>query len=252
MEKLLNSILVFCDGACSGNPGPGGWGVIVCYPKGEGREVRELGERNPLTTNNQMELRAAIGALEFLRGEKGEVFLHTDSTYVIRGITQWIHGWKKKGWKSAEGKDVANRDLWEYLHTLAAARKKEDKITWRYVRGHAGIAGNDRADAIAVAFSKNERPYLYKGPLTGYDVALYDIPEEDVAVPDLKPKTAKTAAYSYISVVDGIPYRHNTWAECERRVKGRSGAKFKKTTSSEDEAKLLQSWGVDPSKLSPK
>jgi ribonuclease HI len=211
--------------------------------------VTELGGRVPLTTNNQMELTAAIRSLEYLRDVPGDVYLHTDSTYVIRGITQWIFGWKKKDWKSSEGKDVANRDLWEDLHRLVLARGKQDEIHWRYVRGHAGIAGNDRVDAIAVAFSKNERPSLYRGPLLKYDVALYDIPEGELAVPEIKPKSQKTAAFSYVSLVGDVPYRHKTWAECERRVKGRSGAKFKKATSAEDETKILQSWGCDPTKL---
>lgn len=246
MKKLSESILVFCDGACSGNPGPGGWGAIVASPDGE---VRELGGRNPLTTNNQMELTAAIRSLEFLRDETREIFVHTDSTYVIRGITQWIFGWKRNGWKSSTGNDVANRDLWEALHQVVQARKKEHKITWQHVRGHAGIPGNDRADTIAVAFAKNESIALYRGKLPGYPVALYDIPETPSKVPEMKPKAAKTAAYSYLSDVGGVPARHQTWAECERRVKGKSGAKFKKTTSAQDEAKLLESWGYKPDKL---
>ncbi len=246
MEKLLQSAIVFCDGACSGNPGPGGWGAIVATPSGE---VRELGGRNPLTTNNQMELVAAIRSLEYLRGQAGEIFMHTDSTYVIRGITEWIFGWKRRGWKNAQGNDVANQDLWEELHAVVQARKKENKITWQYVKGHAGIPGNDRADAIAVAFSKNEYVDLYRGKLLGYPVALYDIPESASKVPEMKPKAAKVAAYSYLSDVGGVPARHQTWAECERRVKGQSGAKFKKTTSAQDEAKLLESWGYKPDKL---
>jgi ribonuclease HI len=247
MEKLLKSIVVFCDGACSGNPGPGGWGAIVANPEGK---VWELGARETLTTNNQMELTAAIRSLEFIRKWPGEVFVHTDSTYVIQGITKWIFGWRKRDWKSSEGKDVANRDLWEELFSEVMNRGKENKISWRYVRGHAGIAGNDRADEIAVAFSKKQYPDLYKGPLLRYGIALYDIPEEPLAIPEMKSKSQKkTPAYSYLSLIGDIPYRHATWAECERRVKGQSGAKFKKANSAEDEAAILRSWKVDPKKI---
>ena len=247
MESNFSSVLIFCDGACSGNPGPGGWGAIIATPEGK---VCELGARHSLTTNNQMELTAAIRALEFVRSIPLEVIVHCDSTYVILGITQWIHGWKKRGWRSSEGKDILNRDLWEKLHVLVLARPKGGKVSWRYVRGHTGIPGNDRADAIAVSFSQNQRPELFNGPLLKYSIPIHDLPEDVEATPKLKPKTAKkTPAYSYLSLVGDIPYRHSTWPECERRVRGQSGAKFKKTHSAEDELEVLKSWGVNPKKL---
>ena len=133
-------IEVFTDGACLGNPGPGGWGVLII----DGDERRELNGGEPETTNNRMELLAAIRALEATPREQPLV-LHTDSQYVKNGITSWIHGWKRNGWKNAAKKLVKNRDLWE---ALDAAVQNRD-IDWRWVKGHAGHPGNERADALA-------------------------------------------------------------------------------------------------------
>ncbi len=227
--------MLFADGASSGNPGPGGWGAILVLGDGT---VIELGGRDPHTTNNRMELMAVIQALRELDAPHIDVF--TDSSYVIRGITQWIWAWMKRNWVSAEGKDVANTDLWKLL--LAATRGKE--INWKFVKGHAGIPGNERADEIAVAFSKGRHPHLYRGPLLKYDIAIHDIPE-NTSLPDRKPlsKEPKLKAYSYLSLVGGILMRHSTWAECEKRVKGRPGTKFKKAMSEDEETQILRTWG---------
>ena len=115
-------IIVFTDGAASGNPGPGGWGVIVVTPDGQ---VTELGGGAPHTTNNRMELSGAIAALEEVADHPDPVAIYTDSTYVIQGITQWIWGWRKRGWKTAQGSDVLNRDLWERLVGARSARADE-------------------------------------------------------------------------------------------------------------------------------
>jgi ribonuclease HI len=133
-------VSVHTDGACSGNPGPGGWGAILRW---DGR-VRELKGGEFLTTNNRMELMAAISALEALK-RPCSVDLHTDSQYVRQGITQWIHNWKRNGWRTADKKPVKNADLWQRLD-LALARHD---IRWHWVRGHAGDALNERADQLA-------------------------------------------------------------------------------------------------------
>ncbi|HAR43720.1 MAG TPA: ribonuclease HI [Bdellovibrionales bacterium] len=234
-------IVVFADGASSGNPGPGGWGSIIATPEGI---VEELGGGDPETTNNRMELMAAIRALERLHGVKTPIHLYTDSTYVIRGITQWVFGWRKRDWKTAGGLEVSNQDLWKKLMSAVAGKK----VKWKYVRGHSGVPGNERVDEIAVAFSKGNRPRLYLGPLLKYDLPIYDLPE-DVPLPEMqdRAKGPKPAAYGYLSLIGGIAVRHKTWASCEARVKGRSGAKFKKAMSEEDEAAILRSWGVRPS-----
>ena len=239
-------IVVFTDGAAKGNPGPGGWGAVIVTPHGE---VTELGARAPgTTTNNRMELTGAIRALFEIRGVPGAVSLYTDSTYVIQGIRAWIFGWRKRGWKTATGGDVLNRDLWEQLDDLVTARGKGG-IEWHYVRGHAGIPGNERVDEIADGLAQGRAITLYRGPLIGYPCAILDLPSE-TDVPARSPSTggasrSKGAAYSYLSVVDGELARHTTWAECERRVKGRAGARFKKAMSQGDEAVILRDWGID-------
>ncbi len=241
-----NNFLIFCDGACSGNPGRGGWGAIIVSPEGH---VTELGGSQALTTNNKMELTAVIEALLALKGAREKVILCTDSVYVIRGITQWIFGWRKKGWKTAEGNDVSNQDLWERLSKIVYTRGHGAGIDWKFVRGHSGVPGNERCDEIAVAFSKGKFVDLYSGPLLKYGVAIHDIPE-DTSLPELKERTeAKPKAYSYLSLLGGVPMRHSSWLECERRVKGQSGAKFKKAASSQEELEILSSWGVSAEKL---
>jgi ribonuclease HI len=133
-------VLVYADGACKGNPGPGGWGAWLRY----GEHERELfgGERN--TTNNRMELTAVIQALTSLK-RPCAVDVYTDSEYVRQGITSWIGGWKARGWKTADRKPVKNVDLWQALDDLAAAHE----VRWHWVKGHNGDAGNERADALA-------------------------------------------------------------------------------------------------------
>lgn len=139
---MSDPVEVWTDGACSGNPGPGGWGAILSY---KGKE-RELSGGEALTTNNRMELMGAIAALETLT-RPCTVALHTDSQYLRQGITSWIHGWKKNGWKTADRKPVKNEELWKRLD----AALKQHKIEWKWVRGHAGDEMNERADALARA-----------------------------------------------------------------------------------------------------
>jgi ribonuclease HI len=241
----VQPIVVFTDGAAKGNPGPGGWGAIIVTPAGE---VAELGARAAMTTtNNRMELTGAIMALSELRNVPGKLAIYTDSTYVIQGIRGWIYGWRKRGWKTATGGDVLNRDLWEQLDALVSARPKGD-IAWHYVKGHAGIPGNERVDAIADGLARGEAVTLYRGPLLGYEHAILDLPSDtDVPVrtsPPAGSSSPKAKPYSYLSVVDGELARHATWAECERRVKGRAGARFKKAMNQADEADILRDWRI--------
>lgn len=135
-------VIVHTDGACSGNPGPGGWGVVLDY---NGKR-RELSGGEQLTTNNRMELMAAIMALEALT-RPCPVEMHVDSQYVKDGITKWIHGWKRNGWKTADKKPVKNAELWQRLE-LALGRHA---VTWKWVKGHAGHDDNERADELARA-----------------------------------------------------------------------------------------------------
>lgn len=244
-------IVVFCDGASKGNPGPGGWGAIIVTPDGH---VTELGGRAAHTTNNKMELTGAISALTELGDVAGPVAMYTDSTYVIKGIREWIWAWRRRGWKTAEGKDVLNRDLWETLGDLVSARGK-GTISWHYVRGHIGIPGNERVDEIADALAQQQPVTLFRGALLDYPLAILDLPD-DTAVPARSKSSStgntsgsKAKAHSYLSVVDGKPMRHATWADCERRVKGQSGARFKKAVSAADEVLILRGWQIDPNSL---
>jgi len=138
-EKIVE---IFSDGACSGNPGPGGWGTILRFNGVE----KELSGYEPETTNNRMELSAAIAGLAALT-RPCKVRLTTDSEYLKKGITEWIHAWVKKGWKNSQKKEVANRDLWERLLELS----RKHQVEWHWVRGHAGHAENERCDALARA-----------------------------------------------------------------------------------------------------
>jgi ribonuclease HI len=133
---------IFTDGACSGNPGPGGWGAIL---RAGGHE-KELSGGDPATTNNRMEMTAAIRALEALK-KPSTVTIHTDSRYLLDGMTKYLAGWKKKGWKTADKKPVKNVDLW---HALEAAAEPHD-VSWRWVKGHSDHVENERADALARA-----------------------------------------------------------------------------------------------------
>ena len=137
---MTPKVLIYTDGACRGNPGPGGWGAILIAG---GRE-KELCGGEPATTNNRMELMAAIRALEALN-KPCKVELHTDSTYVKNGVTQWIHGWKARGWKTADKSPVKNVDLWKRIDQARARHE----VDWRWVKGHAGHELNERADGLA-------------------------------------------------------------------------------------------------------
>jgi len=239
-------IVVFTDGAAKGNPGPGGWGVVVVTPAGE---VTELGGRVAHTTNNRMELTGAINGLAACEDVEGPLAVYTDSTYVIQGITQWIWGWRKRGWRTASDGEVLNRELWEQLAHLVDARGRGG-IAWHYVRGHNGTPGNERVDAIADGLAQGQAITFYNGPLAGYGVAILDLPA-DTDLPERRSSSSgsKAAAHSYLSLVDGTPMRHATWAECERRVKGKSGARFKKAMSASDEAAILRGWNVSAGRL---
>lgn len=214
-------------------------------------QVQELGGRADSTTNNRMELMAVIEALRLVASRTEDpVDLYTDSTYVIRGATQWMWAWKKRGWTTAEGKPVLNQDLWERLESLLRARPRSSsgRINWKWVKGHAGNPGNERVDRLAVAFSQDSRPGLYRGPLLQYSVDVMDLPEA-APLPEMKPIAEKKVAHCYLSQVGGTTRRHRDWSSCERWVKGQSGAKFKKAMSPEDEQQILADWGVDPSRV---
>ncbi len=242
-------IVIYGDGACSGNPGPGGWGSIVITKS----HVEELGGASPSTTNNRMEISAIMRALAWCaanieKTKLNEIIIFTDSVYLIRGITQWIFGWKKRGWKTAANEDVSNKDLWIELEQVLMQLKKinpQIDLKWNFVKGHAGDPGNERCDEIAVAGSKRNYIELYQGPPVSYAFDTTILPEiKDL--PEMKKKSgdeapAKTAWY--LSYLNGVLTKHKTWKECEAVVKGRP-AKYKKVTSEAEEAEVKKSWGI--------
>jgi ribonuclease HI len=219
--------VAYTDGGCVGNPGPGGWGVHVEYPDGR---VIELGGAELQTTNNRMELRAAIEAARAVAGWPAATII-ADSQYVLRGITSWVAGWKRKGWKTAAGQPVLNQDLWEELDAVAT-----DRLTWEWAKGHSGVPGNERCDEIASWFAASVRP-LDGRRLKVAPSAATNGRASGQSVP-------AGGGASYISLVDGIPARHGTWGDCEQRVKGVKGARFKKVRSPTEERDVFASWGV--------
>ena len=223
------TVRVYTDGACKGNPGPGGFGVRVRYPDGR---VKEFGGREAHTTNNRMELRAVIEGLERTRDE-ARVLVVTDSEYVRRGITEWVEGWKARDWTRKDGKPVSNRDLW-----MALDRLLRPGVSFIYTAGHAGDPDNERCDRIASAFARGVSMQLEDG-----------IDETPLRAPARRPpgkgkRARRKGPGIYLSYVDGNLRKHATWEACERVVKGVSGARFKKCCSEEEVEETLRTWGV--------
>lgn len=254
-DKKINdtSLAIYSDGACSGNPGPGGFGTIILLP---GRHVLELGGAESMTTNNQMELTGVIQGLQTINAEFSastkspaggydRIFVFTDSVYVIRGITQWIFGWMRSGWKNQQGEQVANKDHWIKLFAVVSELKtKKIQLDWNFVRGHVGVHGNERCDQIAVAYSKGHYIDLYRGGAAGYRFDMTEFPLTE-PLPDMKTRTvADPNKKSWYVVLNGTQKLvFTTWGECEAAVKGRSGVKFKKVSSTAEEQTILQQWG---------
>lgn len=156
-------ISIFTDGSSRGNPGPGGWGAIIL----DNNNVREIGGREDMTTNNRMELMACIESLKTI-DLNTSLNLYSDSQYVIKGMTEWIDGWQRKNWKNSQKKDVLNRDLWEMMLEVSNGKN----IEWKYIKGHAENPGNNRCDEIATSFADNEPTKLYEGPIDSYSIRI--------------------------------------------------------------------------------
>lgn len=216
----MTQVRVYTDGACTGNPGPGGWGMRIRHPDGR---VKEYGGAENPSTNNRMELRAVIEALRHTQDEE-DVFIVTDSEYVRQGITSWLKGWKARGWMTLAKKPVLNQDLWKELDLLL-----RDNATFGYTAGHAGDPDNERCDRIAVAFSQGK-------PV--------DLADGIDCTPFAPLRKKSKGPVVYLSFLKGDLRRHATWAECEQRVKGQKGALYKKCRGREEEAEVLKKWGL--------
>ncbi|MCX6703676.1 MAG: ribonuclease HI [Candidatus Zambryskibacteria bacterium] len=221
--------IIFTDGSSRGNPGPGGWGAVIL----EEDVVRELGGRESSTTNNRMELTAALEALTHTKAK--EVVVHTDSSYLISGITLWISGWKKNNWQTKAKEDVLNRDLWEALDELVS----DKKVSFEKVSGHAGVPGNERCDVIATSYADNVSIDLYDGKISSYSIDLTQTVSTDASKKKKSSQKNSQPAYSYISGVGGVVVVHHSWEECKARVHGVSGARFKKSMNEEDEKNII-------------
>ncbi len=211
------------------------------------QRVKEGGGSERLVTNNQMELMAAVRALEYVGSQKlsGDVLVHSDSRYLINGITKWIIDWKRKGWITASKTPVENQELWQQLDTaIASLNAKGQQVLWQYVGGHIGVKGNERCDAIATAFATggSSEPALFDGDLSKYGISdILDISHnvEKKSEKGSDRSRKRTSAYSYVSAVGGVVQVHKTWAECEGRVRGQRGARYKKALSAGEEAALI-------------
>lgn len=258
-DALSHEILVYCDGACKGNPGPGGWGAVVLVGGREGT-VQEFGGGEQLTTNNIMELVGATRGLEAAEcallknrprstAQIRQVRVFCDSKYVIQGASQWRHGWKKSNWVKQDGTPVANLRYWQELDALCDRLALRTKVEWVYVEGHAGIPGNERCDEIAQGIALGRSVTLYSGRYGDYGIDLFEPltvnrkPQTDIET-ESGSGTGKKKYPLYLSYINGELREHASWPECQAVVNGRSGAKYKKVTSAGEYQKTLASWGI--------
>lgn len=248
----MKNITIFTDGSSRGNPGAGGWAAVIVLSENNDNvkfpmtNVKEIGGREEKTTNNRMELTAVIKGLQQYQisnlpagraGDKCQIKICTDSSYVLNGITKWVYSWERRNWTTVNKEPVLNKDLWEELLNLV----RNKKIDWKLVEGHVGVTGNERADVIATAFADGENIKLYEGSISGYSVKnILDISfhKDKKADKDGSKKKSTGKAYSYVSEVLGKVETHKTWKECEARVKGKK-ARFRKALSAEDEKALI-------------
>lgn len=237
-----NSLIVFTDGSSLGNPGPGGWGALLAFPRLD--ELVELGGTKLTTTNNEMELTAIVSALSYAINSSSHLYIYTDSQYAINGITKWMYGWARNGWQTQAKEDIKNKEIWQSLYSLVTDRGK-DTMTLQHVRGHVGVPGNERVDDIARLLAEGTNVKLYRGTISDYpEKNILKIPKMEDQKKAAAGKKSGGKAYSYLSLVDNELHRHDTWPECEARVKGKK-AKFKKALSKDHEAEILAEWGIN-------
>lgn len=234
---MTQKITIFTDGAAKGNPGRGGYGAVIS----EGETVTEVGGYRERATNNEMELQAVIEALKVVKGSDSHVSIYTDSKYVVEGAKGWIFGWVKNGWKTKAETDVLNKELWQELLPLL----KQVQIEWHKVPGHVGIIGNERADTIASDFAEKGSFNLYSGNKTDYGFDISDTSYDETKAKERSDARKRQAqkAHSYVSLLDGVVQVHKTWGECESRVKGKGGTRFKKSFDANNEKEIIKDFG---------
>ena len=237
---MTTPIEIYTDGACRGNPGPGGWAALLYYSSSHDPEVEELGSGVPYTTNNQMELQAAIAALRHLGSPPSgtPLIVWTDSTYLIQGVTKWSARWILNSWRTQQNTLVINAERWQELLALCRGLCLE----WRHVRAHRGHPENTRVDALAVEFALGRSPALYRGSRSQYPL--------HAAASSLPPSVPKQSAFRgspgksghYISLINGVLARHAGWEDCRARVHGVPRARFQKIQDPAQEAQVLARW----------
>jgi len=234
LDQPHRVIAAACDGACSGNPGPGGWGALLRFEDGS---VRELGASDPATTNNRMELTAALALYEALRDlpRHPDLVIRTDSRYLIDGLQKWLPGWKRKGWRTASGGQVLNRDLWEGLER---ARLADVRLV--HVRGHSGDPDNDRCDAIAVAFARGQRPQLARESAAGTAPALVE------QEPPSESATSRRATASSMTTATAM-----SRSQTPSRTAGRAAAASAAVPTATTGAAAPETGDDGPSELAP-
>jgi ribonuclease HI len=243
---MTQGYIIISDGACSKNPGPGGWGLIVVSPSGE---VNEFGGSEESTTNNRMELFGVYRGLQEVYRDASrnpsdpapgikpnikpnikQIKLVSDSKYVLDGFEKSLDVWPKRGWKTVAGEPVKNQDLWEkILKGRELLLGQGFRFSSELVKGHSGSDANERVDQIAVKFSQGGHISLYAGPISNYSISL---------------ESGARFEPVYLSLVQGKLNRHVTWDECKRVTEGQKGARYKKVKNRMEEQETLKAWGL--------
>lgn len=230
----MQNILIYTDGASLGNPGSGGYGAVILFLD---QKVIEIGGKEENTTNNRMELMAILKSLEFVESRKvnDSIEIFSDSAYAVNGLNGWMYSWEKNNWKTKEGNLVLNRDIWEKLLGIFF-RLSNTGIKISKVSGHSGILLNERVDILASCFAQGQKVALFSGNFSQYEKIIKDLKFRQ------QKKVSKEPAYSYVSLVEGVLKTHKDWNSCKNEVEGKSGAKYKKVFSKDEEKELLRKW----------
>lgn len=232
-----NQITIFTDGASKGNPGSGGWAAIIM----DNEKVKEIGGYEEMTTNNRMEMKASISALQTImktRSKSLPVSIYTDSSYLKNGAGKWIYAWAKNDWLTKSKEKMANVDLWKNIYSLM----NDIAISWVYVPGHLGIISNERADFIASSFAQKKKVNLFNGLKKNYKfIGGLELSKINRGKSISKAKNKKSKAYSYVSLVEGEIKIHHSWEDCKSRVIGKRNAKFRKTLNEQDQKQFIES-----------
>lgn len=241
---MKSDIVIYTDGASRGNPGPGGWGAIV-FAGGYAMEIAGGVKR---ATNNQMELEAVLQVLSdnATKGSKENIIVYSDSAYVVNGLNSWIYGWSKNGWITKQKSPVENKEIWMKL--LELLKYYGNRLELKKISGHSGELYNERCDELAVDAALGKKQNLFKGKIADYDKYLEIIgttaKKQSASQRTKKKKSSSEKAFSYVSMVGGKVHVDKSWLDCEKRVKGKKGAKYKKVFSKGEEIELVGEYSL--------